>query len=65
MVPKEQCCIDSGSSVVHLLNRTTIAYMKMHMRRKHIKLGLQANVYFVFCVHYPSRFGHECIWLEI
>lgn len=30
MVPKEQSCRDSGSSVICLLNRPTTAYVKMH-----------------------------------
>lgn len=30
MALKEQYCIDLGFFVVHLLNRITIAYVKMH-----------------------------------
>lgn len=55
MVPKEQGCIDSGSSAVYLLNRTTIAYMKMQEEETHqIGFTIQSLLctlkYFVFTV---------------
>lgn len=66
MAPKEQYCIDLGFFVVHLLNRITITYVKMHEEETDWVYGPKSTLHTqVFCVHCPSRSRHKWLQLEI
>lgn len=63
MVPKEQYRIDSGSSVIHLLNRITKANVEMHEQETY-QIGFTIQNLLctqVFCVHCPIRFRRVCL----